>query len=448
MAPPPPAERPPSFAARLPFFYGWVIVGVSALSIASSAPGQTNLIAALIDPMMKGLSVDRGTITAMFTVGTLAASFGMAFVGFSIDRIGPRTVMIVSVLLFGVVVMLMGAIPANAGVVTVIGLGLGFFGLRLLGRGALNMLGTILVSFWFRRMRGRATSVASGMGWLVGLGTLPPASHWLIAEFGWRGAWVALGLGVWVVMLLPAIFLVRKTPESVGLLPDGDRPSEAHEHDQPGGATPAGAASVPEDNWTVREAIRARSLWFILIAAMAWSTLGAGILFHQVSVLEERGISEGVARSSIAAVAVMNFVGNVIAGYLNDRFPNHYTLFLAQVALLLALLMSLVVGAAWHAWVYAGLLGMTQGMTLNTGTVIWANYFGRANLGSIRGATMWVVGVTSAVGPLPLAYLHDATGSYTLGVWIYVGLLLPMMVAALLATKPTRPQLAPEAAAV
>ena len=71
-------------------------------------------------------------------------------------------------------------------------------------------------------------------------------------------------------------------------------------------------------------------------------------------------------------------------------------------------------------------------MVLNTGNVIWANYFGRKNLGSIRGTTMWVVGVTSAIGPLPVGILFDLTGGYT------VGLLVPMIIAAALAVKPVR----------
>ena len=134
------------------------MVFVGGLSIAVSAPGQTNLIALFIDPMIETLDISRSTISTLFAVGTFAASFGMAIIGFSIDRYGPRAIMIFSVLLFGGFVMLMGAIPSSPGLATIIGLGLGFFALRLLGRGALNMLGTIMVSLWFRKKRGQATS--------------------------------------------------------------------------------------------------------------------------------------------------------------------------------------------------------------------------------------------------------------------------------------------------
>lgn len=389
--------------------------------------------------MIDGLSISRTTISTLFMIGTLSAAFGMAFIGFAIDKYGPRAVMIPSVLTFGAFIMLMGAIPSSPGLATIIGLGLGFVALRLLGQGALNMLGSIMVSLWFRKKRGRASSYATGAGWLLGLGGLPLITHWLITDYGWREAWFVIGVGVWVVMLPPAIFLVRRTPESVGLLPDGEKPVE-HEGVTSEGEQIAAMASAaePEDNWTVREALRTRSLYFILISSMAWSTLGAGMMFHHTSLLHEHGISEGVARSSISVIAVMNLVGNIVAGRLNDRFPNHYTLVIAQSLLLIALLMAFVVDNTWMAFVYAGMLGLTQGFVLNTGTVIWANYFGRRNLGSIRGATMWAVGATSAIGPLPIGILFDLTGTYTVGLWLYIGLLVPMIFAAALAVKPVR----------
>ena len=411
-----------------------MIVFVGGLSIAVSAPGQTNLIAIFVDPMIEGLDVSRSTISTLFAAGTLVASFGMALIGFSIDRYGPRSIMIFSVLLFGGSVMLMGVIPSSPELATIVGLFLGFFALRLLGRGALNMLGTIMVSLWFRKKRGRATSYASGAGWLVGLGVLPPIASWLIGDFGWRETWFVMGIGVWVVMLPPAFFLVRHTPESVGLLPDGEKPVNGTNDDE---STPVPA--IPEDNWTVREALRTKSLYFILFASMAWATLGAGMVFHHTSLLEERGISSNVATTSISMIAVMNFIGNILAGRLNDRFPNNYTLVIAQSALMAALLLALVVNNNWQAWTYAGLLGLTQGMVLNTGNVIWANYFGRRHLGAIRGTTMWVVGVTSAVGPLPIGLLFDLTDAYTIGLWLYIALLAPMIISAALAVKPVRP---------
>jgi len=422
----------------VPFFYGWVMVFVGGLSIAASAPGQTNLIAIFVDPMIEGLDVSRSTISTLFAAGTLAASFGMAIIGFMIDRYGPRSIMIFSVLVFGGIVMLMGAVPSEPEIATIIGLFLGFFGLRLLGRGALNMLGTIMVSLWFRKKRGRATSYASGAGWLVGLGVFPPIASWLIGDFGWRETWFVMGVGIWIIMLPPAFFLIRRTPESVGLLPDGEKPVE-NNGETAAGELIAPVSVDPEDNWTVREAIRTRSLYFILFASMAWATLGAGMVFHHTSLLEARGVSSNAAAWSISAIAVMNFIGNLIAGRLNDRFPNNYTLVVAQSSLMVALLLALVVNNEWQAWVYAGLLGVTQGMVLNTGNVIWANYFGRKNLGSIRGATTWVVGVTSAIGPLPIGLLFDVTGGYTIGLWLYIVLLAPMIISAALAVKPVRP---------
>ena len=103
---------------------------------------------------------------------------------------------------------------------------LGFAGIRTLGQGSLTLIPTTLVAIWFIRLRGRATALTTlGMG--ASTAAFPPLIHWLVSDYGWRDAWIVLGILVCAVLLLPSLLLVRRSPESVGLLPDGARRQES-----------------------------------------------------------------------------------------------------------------------------------------------------------------------------------------------------------------------------
>lgn len=422
--------RARSLPARLPFYYGWVIVVLGGMSVMASGPGQTYGVAVFIDPMIDDLGWSRTLVSTLYTVGSLCSAAAIFAIGWSLDRWGARTVVVSATVGLSLTAVWMSRVASP------VGLFAGFAGLRVFGQGALNMSGSTVVAVWFVRRRGLVVALAVGIGWMVSMAFLPPLSHWFIDLYGWRGAWVAIALLVSGVMLVPAALLLRRTPESVGLLPDGARP-QALESAAPGAPEPQGA--VAEVHWTLREALRTRAFWFISFAASAYSFIGTALMFHQVSLLGERGISSGVAASIFTVMAAASFVGNFGAGYLNDRLPNRYQLVLSQLAIAAVLLLLLFgMTATWHAFMYGVLLGLSSGISLNTGSVIYANYYGRRHLGSIRGVSGIGAMAMSAIGPMPLGAIFDAAGSYAPGLWLFLGFVPFTVAAALLSTPPRR----------
>ena len=420
----PATDQSRSLPARTPFFYGWVILGVSALAVFASGPGQTYNFSVFLDPIIEDTGWTRTQITGMYAAGSLTAAVLIIGIGRMLDRFGARVVLTAGVVIFGLALLGMSRIDSR------LELYLGFAAIRTLGQGAMTMVPTTLVATWFVRARGRATSLAT-LGGAFSAATFPILAHYLISQYGWRSAWVVLGLVVWGVMLLPAVLLVRRSPESVGLHPDGVDPE----------AAPREAPShVRQDvDFTLSQAMHTRAFWLLLIAGSSFSLIGTALTFHNVALLTGKGLDPAVAAGVLSVMALSAMGANLVSGYLNDRFPNRLVLAGAQLILVAAMLMTFVISAPWMAFAYAMLLGTGQGFGMNTITVIWPNYFGRAHLGSIRGLAMTSTMAFAALGPLPFSALADVAGSFGLAVGVFLALPILCAALAVMAGGPGRP---------
>ena len=145
---------------------------------------------------------------------------------------------------------------------------LGFWGIRSLGQTALSMVSTSTVNIWFVRLRGKATAITS-LAAPVSEIALPPLIYLLIVNNGWRSTWVMLGIAIWVVLLPPAILLVRRTPESVGLKPDMGRKDVLQLSNS--------QSSEKEDSWTAKQAMKTKAFWLLIFAGTAGSLIGTAM---------------------------------------------------------------------------------------------------------------------------------------------------------------------------
>jgi MFS family permease len=365
----------------------------------------------------------RTLVAGLYTAGSLTAGVAVLFVGRLLDRFGARVMLTAVGVLFGVAAFAMSKVshPAH--------LFVGFAALRLMGQGSLGLIATTAIAMWFVRLRGRATAIAS-LGGTASLAAFPPFVHMVISHMGWRDAWMVLGFVVWGVLLLPAVLLLRRSPESVGLLPDGDSDTERRQVRD--------FRQTSEINWSLGEAARTRSFWLLLIAGASNALVGTALMFHQISLLASKGLSAGAAAAVFSVIAPLVLLGTFAAGFLSDRIPNRFLIVGGQVLLAVAMLFTNLINAPWLAFIYGGMLGLSSGFLMVTNTVIWPNYYGRAHLGSIRGAATASSVTFAALGPLPFAFLFDLTQSYTSAVMVFLAMPVACAVAALLATPPRK----------
>lgn len=414
-----------SAISRVPFFYGWVVLGVAGLAIFCSGPGQTYSVSVFVDPIIEDLGWSRTMVSGLYTAGSLTAAMAMIFVGRLLDRYGARIMLGIVVVLFSVVVAAMSLInhPVH--------LYLGFAGIRTLGQGSLTLIPTTLVAIWFVRLRGRATALTTlGMG--ASTASFPPLIHWLISNSDWREAWIVLSIIVCALLLLPALLLVRRSPESVGLLPDGvARPESAWT-----GA--AGTSRPAEVSWQLGEAVRTRAFWLLLGAMSSPSIISTALMFHHISLMESRGIGTGMAAVVLSVIAPSVLVGSLAAGFLSDILPNRFIMAASQAFLAVSLTLALTVSHTWQAFLYGAVLGTGGGASMTTSAVIWANYYGRGHLGAIRGASQVGMVAFAAMGPLPFSLLLDVAGSYNSTFFALLAFPVLSALFALLAVPPVK----------
>ncbi len=381
-------------------FYGWVMLGVAALGMFASGPGQSHLFSVFILPITQDLEISRTAVSSAYALATLAAAFGLPYVGRLIDRYGVRRVLLSIAALFG-------AAACGFGMVTNLALlALNFGALRFLGQGSLMLSSANLVAQWFSRKRGFALSLM-GLGFSASVALHPPFAQWLIDQVGWRTAWLWLGVITWVLLLPGVFFLVQNKPEDLGLQPDGAgrAPIGGAGRDSPG----AGGADV---GLTSRQALATSTFWIIAASLSTFSMLVTGLFFHQVSIFESLGLSPQVAARVFPVSALSMVLAMPLIGRLLDRLPTRPLFAAAMLTLSAAMLTLLTVRDLPSALLYSVVFGISNAAVQTHMTFLWPRFFGRRHLGSIQGTAQTIAVVGASIGPLPLGFAFDQFGSY------------------------------------
>lgn len=396
----PPPEQRSKFVSKVPFFYGWVIVGAVGIGFIMSGPTQTFTFSVFVDPMLNDLGWSKTLLSSLYTSASLLAGLTLIVTGRLLDKVGPRVMLTSIGVLLGFTCLWLSTIHSAAVMFA------GFAVLRMLGQNSLTLVPTMLIGNWFTRFRGRAMAL-SALGMAGSLALFPIMSHLAISRMGWRDTWFLLGILVWVVLVPVSSLLLRNSPESVGLRPDGARAPRRE------GTPQASTHLLQEVVWTVPEAIRTRAFWLVTLVSAFYTFVQTALSFHSVSIFISKGIPAGQAATLFSVMAPSFLIGTVIAGFMNDKLPNRYTMIVGQLLVTAAVGWTFVATELWHVLAYGLLLGMGGGFLSNVIAVIWSNYFGRQNLGSIRGFSTTFTVMAAALGPLPVGLLADITGAYT-----------------------------------
>ena len=402
-----------------PFYFGWLILVAGTLGIVMMGPSQTFTVGLFTDSFVNDLGISRSNLSLIYGVATLGASFLVPVTGRMVDRYGPRRMIVIVSVIFGLACMGMSLAGGTLGVL------LGVLALRGFGFGSMQLVSNNLIAQWFIRKRGLVMGLA-GQSLAISLLLYPPLGEALIAQLGWRNTWIAFGVLVWLVMIPTGLLLFRDRPELYGLLPDGDIPID----DLPD------PKKLPEENWTADQATHTVTFWVFFAALAIMTMVLAGMVFHQTALFEARGFSRSQAVQVYQVVALASIVGNLSMGRLLDKFEPPWLTTLALSFLVGALIVVQTMQSWWGAVGYGVLSGLCSGSFRVIDAVVWAKYFGRRNLGAIRGVTMFGTIGGTALGAYPLGWSVDHWGSYDPMLDVLVVLTITIAVIVLFVKRP------------
>ena len=396
---------------RSPVFYGWTIV--AALSVVSFSLHAVAIFSfgLFVLPMTADLGISRAAIGLAPTVRSFGAGLSVVVVGRMLDRYGARILIPSAAIVTALAMVGLSAAHAYWQMMALFAL----IGLTGLTAGN-NLMVTVPITKWFVRRRGRAISIAVA-GLAVGGVVFPVAHQALIEGIGWRGAWVVSALIlVGIAVPIPLIF-VRRTPEDVGLHPDGAATArEEGSTEQAGGPL--------EHSWTPRSALHTSAFWVLATSFMLLNFTVMGLLIHRIPFWVERGFDPATVAGSFSVNGAAFIVASLSVGGLLDRVPVRYVAIggiVCQALAVMWLLTSTSVVALYGTGILFG-VGLGSGAVVRG--VIWATYFGRESVGTIRGMFGPAELASNGVGPPAIGLIYDLSGSYVPAFWSAFALML------------------------
>ena len=418
----------PNISSRI--FYGWRMVGlVSLIRVVGGGLHQFGFTVFFL-PISQDLGLSRAATSLAFSLSRAQGAIEAPLVGHLIDRYGPRPIIVTAVFLAGVGYILLSWVNSYASFLTVY---LGVICLAFVAGFVHSPL--VVANNWFIRQRARAMTVISAAV-PVGGALISPLLAVGVASIGWR--WAAFASGcIFLTVCLPLTFRLKRSPESMGMLPDGDDPlGSADVNFSTEAANPGAAADV-----TSRQAMKTWIFWLLVLSMTARVTCYSTATVHFVPLMVWKGLSEAAAASLLGAFAFINLVAHFVLGWIADRVNKPKLLAICHLLPALSLPPLLAGSDYWQ------LLLFTSTFTFLDASfpIVWAtvgDFFGRRNFATIRGMMSFFYMWGSFAGPIMAGAIYDRTQSYFMVLWILLGLLVFATLLVLFLIQPWRKRIA------
>lgn len=425
-------------------FYGWYIVAIAFLSLFL-AGGIGTAFSVLLPTMAEDLGWSYSTIVGASSLGVIIGALAGPPIGRIVDQRGGRLVLALGAVVTAFTTSAAGLVQEPWQLYLAYG---------VLGGAArsamMNVAPGAMIANWFIRKRAVASGIAA-MGPPASSLVLPPLIALAVAGFSWQATWIWLGVAILICALPPVLFIVRRRPEDVGLVPDGESAKEGAGEGAGHGSvvrtlSPLRTVASPpvraaEQDWTLREAIHSRGFWGVAMSMALVGVMPHTVFLFLPSSFHAQGLPDTAAAATLSVMGFTQVASRVALWTpLVARLGSVQRALLLWGCLLLtsALLLSIAHGEV-AGYVASGFLGLAMGGNLVLQLLIWPEYFGRRAVGAISGVGHLLGGTLGAGGPLVAAALLDLTGSYF---WLYVfmaGAVLAGLVLQLAVGRPRKP---------
>ena len=381
------------------FFYGYVIAA-ACFGIQAVGIGTHIAFGVFFKPLIAEFGWTRAAISGAQSLALFLAGFLGIFIGRLNDRFGPRRIMAVTGIFFGLGLMLMSGLESIWQLYLFYGIVFG------IGLSSIDVISLSTAARWFRRRRGAMTGivkVGTGAGQLV----IPMTASLLIVNYGWSATYLIIG-ALGFIFIEAISQLLRRDPAQMGLLPDGDSEPITVEE------------GTGEGGFSVREALHTRQFWMICATNLLILFCLTSIMVHIVPHAQDIGISATAAAGILATIGGASMVGRFVTGIAIDQIGNRRTM-IACVALLIAAFLWLqTAGELWMLYLFALIYSFAHGGVFTVFSPIIAEFFGIRAHGILFGISMFIGLTGGAIGPIVAGHIFDITGEYSLAFWICI----------------------------
>ncbi len=387
--------------ARPRFFYGYWILLVAFLALFVQSGCGIFAFSLFVRPLQDELGWARGEIMAGFTIFYLVVGISSPFIGRVVDRFGAKRLIVLGAAVTGL---------GFASLMFISQLWHYYLGYAVVGIGV-SAMGQVptsaVVSTWFRKKRGLAIGIMSMAVGGGGVAITPLVGNLLLPDFGWRIAYLALGIIAWVLVIPVTLLFLKPKPADMGLYPDGVSAAQNEEI----------VRSLPQSagGMTLKVALKTHALWLLCVSFFLSTMSNMVMTQSQVPHLQDIGFPVAAAATALSAYSFSSSMGKFTFGWLCDRIQPRYSCAIGlifQVAGLLLLMNMQGSSPIGMVWLFAILGGFGTGSWLPTMSILSSTTFGLAYYGSIFGVVSMAQGVGTAIGPFIAGTMFDAMGTY------------------------------------
>ena len=387
-------------------FYGWWIVLLGSLMIVVGGGILIHGFTVFFLPLKRDLAVSSAAISLLYGAARLEGGAEGPLVGYLVDRWGPRAMMLTGAILAGTGFILLSLVQTfwQFFFVYIFIISLGF------NAGFFHPV-YAAVNNWFIRRRGigfALTGVAASVGGMI----MAPLLSYLILSFGWRTGAVIAGMII-LFVAVPAALPIRRTPESMGLLPDGDPPRKGITASQRRRPEPG-----PRKEFTVPQALRVLDFWILLFAIALRVSITVALTIHFVPLFVWKGQTEAASAYLVSLFAMSTIPITLICGWFGDRWDKTLICGLGVIPTMAGIQL-LMYG---HSGISLYALPVGLAITMGTVPLNWAligDFFGRRSYGTLRGIMIVGTGLGTFLSPIYAGWVFDRTESYAPALWTF-----------------------------
>jgi len=396
-------------------FYGWVVVA-AFLFIGTMGYGINSSFGVFFKSIAREFGLTRAVTSGVISTTAVCGSMCSTAAGWALDRYGPRMTSLLIGLSVGLGLLLTSQTKALWQLFITYSLLV-----SVIGAIYITIMGT--VSKWFDKKRGLALGIAgSGMG--LGMIIIAPFATYVISSFGWRMAYIIIGLIAWLIVI-PLSRLLKKDPHEVGALPDGAKLVSSEM------GTPEMKKDTQLAGFSLREASGTRNFWCFgaiwLLNAFCYFL----VLTHIVPHATDTGIPAMQAATILSLMGGSNIIGRLLMGRISDSIGRKKTAITCALLMTLTMIWLTWSQDLWMFYIFGVVFGFSNGGLDPPIAALVGETFGLRRIGAVMGTLQAAWGIGVAVGPAVGGIIFDVNNSYFIA--FLIGALAMLTVALLIA---------------